>query len=124
MANRKERRWALKQRGFLKIKNMYNRFHPVAVQWYATRMQEGRQIHNNNTEAIEKAQYEFLLGREQKQRELYTEMGYNEAELEMVLESWRLLAVKNKDTRREDKREATRLAREAQASFLSRTKAN
>lgn len=123
MANRRERRWALKQRGFLKIKNMYNRFSPIALQWYATRQQEGRQIHNANTEAVEKAQYESLLTREQKQRELYTELGYNDAELEMVLEAWRLTTVKNTDSRREDKKEARRLSREAQASFLARTNA-
>jgi len=122
MANRRERRWALKQRGFLKIKNMYNRFSPIAVQWYSTRAEEGRMIHNNNTEAVEKAQYDSLLNREQKQRELYTELGYNEAELEMVLEAWRLTTVKNPESRRADKKEARRLQKEAQASFLARTK--
>ena len=74
-----------------------------------------------NTEAVEKAQYESLLTREQAQRELYTELGYNDAELEMVLEAWRLTTIKNADSRREDKKEARRLTKEAQAAFLART---
>ena len=49
-------------------------------------------------------------------------MGYNEAELKMLEEAYALRSVKNKETRRADKKEAKRLEKEAHASLTSRTK--
>jgi hypothetical protein len=120
MSNRKERRWALKQRGFLKIKNMYNRFSPVAIQWYASRQEEGRKIHAANTEAVEKANYEALLQREILVKENLVAIGYNEAETEMMLEAWRISVTSTKEDYKESKKEARNLTRQANESFKSR----
>jgi|688.fasta_scaffold1779944_1 hypothetical protein len=120
MPNRKERRWAFKQRGFLKIKNMYSRFNPTAVQWYAARQDEGRKIHAANVEAVEKANYEFLLQRETLVKENLVATGYNEAETELMLEAWRIAVTTTKEDYRQNKKEARDLTRQAQESFKSR----
>lgn len=120
MSNRRERRWALKQRGFLKIKNMYSRFSPIAIQWYATRQDEGRKIHAANTEAVEKANYEALLQREILVKENLVNIGYNEAETEMMLEAWRISVTTTKEDYRQNKKEARDLTRRANESFKSR----
>lgn len=120
MSNRRERRWALKQRGFLKIKNMYSRFSPVALQWYAVRQDEGRKIHAANTEAVEKANYEFLLQREIAMKANLESTGYNEAETEMMLEAWRIMVTTTKEDYRANKKEAKALTKQAQESFRTR----
>jgi len=120
MPNRKERRWAFKQRGFLKIKNMYSRFNPVAVQWYAARQDEGRKIHAANTEAVEKANYEALLQREISVKDNLIATGYNEAETEMMLEAWRIAVTTTREDYRQNKKEARGLTKQAQESFKSR----
>jgi len=120
MSNRKERRWALKQRGFLKIKNMYSRFSPVAIQWYAARQEEGRKIHAANTEAVEKANYEALLQRETLVKENLVATGYNEAETELMLEAWRISVTTTKEDYRQNKKEARSLTKQANESFKSR----
>lgn len=120
MSNRRERRWAFKQRGFLRIKNMYNRFSPIALQWYATRQEEGRRIHEANTEAVEKANYEFLLQREIAMKATLETNGYNEAETEMMLESWRIMVTTTREDYKANKKEARALTRQAQESFKSR----
>jgi len=120
MPNRKERRWAFKQRGFLKIKNMYNRFNPVAVQWYAARQDEGRKIHAANTEAVEKANYEALLQREISVKDNLIATGYNEAETELMLEAWRIAVTTTREDYRQNKKEARSLTKQAQESFKSR----
>jgi hypothetical protein len=120
MSNRRERRWALKQRGFLKIKNMYSRFSPVAIQWYATRQDEGRRIHAANTEAAEKANYEFLLEKEIVVKANLESSGYNEAETEMMLEAWRIMVTTTKEDYRQNKKEARGLTKQANESFRTR----
>jgi len=120
MSNRRERRWALKQRGFLRIKNMYSRFSPIAMQWYATRQEEGRRIHEANTEAVEKATYESLLQREIAMKTSLENTGYNEAETEMMLEAWRIMVTSTREDYRANKKESKSLTRKAQESFKTR----
>lgn len=120
MSNRRERRWAFKQRGFLRIKNMYSRFSPIAMQWYATRQEEGRRIHEANTEAVEKATYESLLQREIAMKTTLENTGYNEAETEMMLEAWRIMVTSTREDYRANKKESKSLTRKAQESFKTR----
>lgn len=120
MSNRRERRWALKQRGFLKIKNIYSRFSPVAMQWYATRQDEGRKIHAANTDSAEKANHDFLLEKEIAVKATLESANYNEAETEMLLEAWRISVTTTKQDYRKDKKEARNLINQANESFKSR----
>jgi hypothetical protein len=120
MPNRKERRWALKQKGFLKIKNTFSRFSPLAIQWYSSRQEEGRKIHAANTESVEKANYEFLLEKEIAVKSNLEVIGYNETETELILESWRIMVTTTKEDYRKNKKEARELSKKARESFKSR----
>lgn len=120
MPNRKERRWALKQKGFLKIKNTFSRFSPMVTQWYASRQEEGRKLHAANTEAVERLNYEFLLEKEIAVKENLEAFGYNENETELMLESWRIMVTSTKEDYKESKKEARQLSSQARESFKSR----
>lgn len=120
--SRRYRRAMYRQAGFLRIKNGYAFNSPVLNAWYAKTREEG----NTLKEANERASQESIENQLQiiwnKQIETLTGMGYNEAELKMLEEAYALRSVKNKETRRADKKEAKRLEKEAHASLTSRTK--
>ena len=115
MANRKERRWQLKMAKMLRIKNMYGRFSEVGTLWYNKTYNEGKQLHAQNVERNEKATYEFLSQKEVAMKEQYESMGYSAAKVELLLEAWRIGAIKSKDLeeRRKEKKEKRRILREA-----------
>ena len=97
MANRKERRWQLRMAKMLRIKNMYGRFSEVGTLWYNKTYNEGKQLHAQNVERNEKATYEFLSQKEVAMKEQYESMGYSAAKVELLLEAWRIGAIKSKD---------------------------
>lgn len=113
MANRRERRWQLRVAKMLRIKNMYGPFTEVGQLWYNKTREEGRKLHAANVEANQQRLEMALSVREGNLKELYLSMGYSDAKVELLLEAWRIGAVKYKETYREDKKEIKRLLREA-----------
>jgi len=115
MSNRRFRRGQLRMMQTLRIKNMFSRFSEVGILWYNKSQQEGKALYEKNRKATEDSIFEQLQTIEDSKKEHFLSLGYSEAKVELMLEAWRIGAVKNKETYRQDKKEAQRLLREAAA---------
>lgn len=122
--SRRQRRAQLKAMGYLKIKNMLNPLSP-----------EGRELRETlrsnskaTTEAFEKRMMEQLeeqlAQKAESRKETWKQIGYNDAEIEMLSEAFFTLTVKNKQTLREDKKAARKLMKDAKDSLMQRVNAN
>jgi hypothetical protein len=120
--NRRQRRDMYKRAGYLKVKNMFGFGSPQARAWYDKCAKDGEMIHEQNTKnAMDQMenQLQIILDR---QKELWTELGYNAEEILLLEESWSLMAVKNKETYREDKKKSRELSAKASQLRLARNK--
>jgi hypothetical protein len=120
--NRRQRRAIYKQAGYLKVKNMFGFGSPQARAWYDKCAKDGEMIHEQNTKAAMdqmENQLQVILDR---QKETWTELGYNAEEILLLEESWSLMAVKSKDTYREDKKKSRELSAKANQLRLARNK--
>jgi len=120
--NRRQRRAIYKQAGYLKVKNMFGFGSPQARAWYDKCAKDGEMIHEQNTKnAMDQMenQLQIILDR---QKELWAELGYNAEEILLLEESWSLMAVKNKETYREDKKKSRELSAKASQLRLARNK--
>jgi type II secretory pathway component PulF len=122
--SRRQRRAQLSAMGYLKIKNQLSPLSP-----------EGRELRESlrsNSKAAKEAfekrimdQIEEQLGQKAESlKETWTQIGYNEAEIEMLSEAFFTLSVKNKQTLREDKKSARKLLKQAKDSLTERLNAN
>ena len=55
-------------------------------------------------------------------KETWKSLGYNKSEIDKLEEAWSLSVIKDKETRKEDKKKIKQLQREVQESFQSRKK--
>lgn len=120
--NRRQRRAIYKQAGYLKVKNMFGFGSPQARAWYDKCAKDGEMIHEQNTKAAMdqmENQLQIILDR---QKETWTELGYNAEEILLLEESWSLMTVKNKETYREDKKKSRELSAKANQLRLARNK--
>jgi len=118
--NRRERRNMYKNAGMLKAKEQLGTSSPVKQEWYKKMREEGERIHEMNMRNAQdqiENQLQIILDR---QKETWTELGYNEAEIALLEESWTLMAVKDKETYREDKKKARELSKQANQLRLAR----
>jgi len=120
--NRRERRAMYKQAGFLKAKNMFGYGSPETNAWYEKTKEDGKKIHEQNENAARDAAEHTLQIRLDRQKELWTELGYNAEEILLLEESWSLMAVKSKDSYREDKKKSRELSAKANQLRLARNK--
>lgn len=133
--SRMQRRAQFRASSFLKVKNAYSRFHPYAIQWYKQRREEGLNLHDQHLKRIEDSiseQLEIILegnydeetGKGRKGvKNTWREIGYNEEEIALLEEAWASLAIKDKETYREDKKKAKALRKEAEEKRRSRLNA-
>ena len=120
--NRRQRRDMYKRAGYLKVKNMFGFGSAQARAWYDKCAKDGEMIHEQNTKnAMDQMenQLQVILDR---QKELWTELGYNAEEILLLEESWSLMAVKSKDSYREDKKKSRELSAKASQLRLARNK--
>jgi hypothetical protein len=118
--NRRERRNMYKNAGMLKAKEQLGTSSPEKKEWYKKMREEGERIHEMNTRNAQdqiENQLQIILDR---QKETWTELGYNEAEIALLEESWTLMAVKDKETYREDKKKSKELSKQANQLRLAR----
>ena len=120
--SRRYRRAMYRQAGFLKIKNGFSFANPIRAAWYKKTKEEGQALKEANEKSTQESIENQLQIIWNKQVESLTSVGYNEAELKLLEEAYALRSVKNKETRKEDKKEAKRLEKEAHTSLTSRTK--
>tara|TARA_B110000285_G_C14734194_1_gene427835 strand:- start:230 stop:580 length:351 start_codon:yes stop_codon:yes gene_type:complete len=113
--NRKERRSQLKAAGILKVKNMYGVFSEVGQLWYKKTAEEGAKLHAQNQEANQNRLEAMLMQKEADIKASYEANGYSSEKIELLLEAWRLTAVKYDYTYREDRKTARKLLSKAAA---------
>ena len=118
--SRRNRRAQMKAAGMLKVKNSYSYFSGPRQAWYKKTREDGNDAFEAQQKRVNDSIEEQLELSLASAKETWTEIGYNDAEIEMLAEAFGLLNVKVKDSLREDRKEARRLMKEAKASLLSR----
>lgn len=122
--SRRQRRGQFRAAGYLQIKNMFGRFSEQGRAWYDKMAADGREMHEANQNRMRDEQENQLQEKLNTSKATWAEIGYNDEEIAKLEEAWLLDAIKNKDTYREDKKEAKRLRKEAQSSLKSRLNAD
>ncbi len=116
--NRRQRRAALKFQGILKKKKELS-----VTEWMAFNTEsiaKGKEIFNANADAVDKRIAEILEDRELKAIETWKELGYNQPEIDLLREAFAISAVKNKETRKEDKKKVKEIYKTVNSSRLER----
>jgi hypothetical protein len=122
--SRRHRRAQLRAMGYLKIKNQLSPLSP-----------EGKELRDSlrsNAKAAKEAFEKRIMDQLEEQlaqkveslKETWKQVGYNDAEIEMLSEAFFTLSVKNKQTLREDKKAARKLMKDAKNSLIERLNAN
>jgi len=118
--NRRERRYRLKQQGVLKYLSKLSFLNPIAINYRAENLKVGQRIQEILRERNEKQWEETFMSKLEKMKETWYEIGYNAEEITMLEEASAIHFAKNKETYREDKKEAKELINKAKASLASR----
>jgi len=118
--NRKQKRYMMKQNGMLKYLSKLSPFHPTKVAIRNQNLEDGRKAHQANTDAVEKARAEYFESKLEKVKGTWSNLGYNQSEIKMLEEAWTITTLKNKETYREDRKEAKRLRKKAMESLINR----
>lgn len=118
--NRRQRRYMMKQNGMLKYLSKLNYFHPTKTSVREESHNNGRKIMQANLDFFDKQKSENLETIIQNLKNTWSALGYNEAEINMLEEAWSLISVKNKETYREDKKQAKQLMSNAHSLMMSR----
>jgi len=118
--SRRSRRAQMKAAGMLRVKNTYSYFSGPRQAWYAKTREDGKAAQETNEKRTNDSIESQLQSKLNNLKETWAEIGYNSEEIEMLNEAFILLAVKNKDTLRSDKKEARKLMKDAKTSLMSR----
>lgn len=122
--SRRQRRGQFRQMGYLKIKNMFGRFSEQGKAWYEKMAEDGKNAHDAHVRRVEESIGEQLEVKLNASKKTWASIGYNAEEIKLLEEAWSITAVKNKETYRQDKKEAKRLLKEAHESLKSRRNAD
>jgi hypothetical protein len=118
--SRRSRRAQMKAAGMLRVKNTYSYFSGPRQAWYKKTSEDGKAAQEATEKRTNDSIEEQLQSNLNKLKETWAEIGYNSEEIEMLNEAYILLAIKNKDTLRSDKKEARKLMKAAKTSLMSR----
>ncbi len=116
--NRRQRRLAMKYQGLLKAKSKLP-FHKW-MEFTKESINKGKEIHEANVDSIDKKMVLRLEAAEERQIEVWREIGYDESEIKMLREANAILMVKDKETWKSDKKEARQLMKDARESLNKR----
>jgi hypothetical protein len=122
--SRRQRRAQFRAIGYLKIKNMFGRFSEPGQAWYNKMREAGNEAHEANVKRNLDATENALQTKANDLKKTWASIGYNDAEIAMLEEAFFGLSIKNKATRKEDKKAARKLMKDASNSLKSRTNAN
>lgn len=86
--NRRTRRAFMKRSGMLKYKNSLRPFSKEWLEWYREKREEGKKLHQQHLEFVERQQYEQLQRMEDGIVKTLKENGYSKKEIDEYLESW------------------------------------
>ena len=110
----------LKQQGVLKLLSKMDPLGEVRTNFRKQNLENGRKIHQQNIDANDKINHAMLEEKLEAMKETWTKIGYNAEEITKLEEAWSLSIIKDKETRKEDKKKIKQLQREVQESFHSR----
>ena len=120
--NRRQRRHMMRQQGVLKYLSKLNFLGEVRSNFRKQNIENGRKVHQQNLDANDKVNHSMLEAKLEAMKTTWNSMGYNKSEIDKLEEAWSLSAIKDKETRKEDKKTIKKLQREVQESFQSRKK--
>ena len=112
----------MRQQGVLKYLSKLNFLGEVRSNFRAQNIENGRKLHQQNLDANDKVNHSMLEAKLDAMKTTWNSMGYNKSEIDKLEEAWSLTVVKDKETRKEDKKTMKKLQREVQESFRSRKK--
>ena len=118
--NRRQRRYMLKQQGVLKYLSGLNFLGEVRSGFRAQNIENGKKIHQQNLDALEKTNAAILESKLESMKTTWTSIGYNKSEIDKLEEAWSMSVIKDKETRKEDKQTIKKLQREVAQSLRSR----
>jgi hypothetical protein len=120
MPNHAQRRNMLRQQKVLRAKNEMHPLDRNSVEFRQAQRENGRKIHEANLDRLEQ-QTTVLM--EEKLAAVVTgwqTQGYNEEEIALLTEAWKLTTFKNKKTWHADKKKARKLMKQADESRKQR----
>lgn len=118
--NRRQRRYMLKQNGMLSYLSKLDFFHQTKSAIRAQNIKNGHKMQNARLDLFDKERSERLENSLKNIKETWANIGYNEAEISQLEESWAISSVKDKETYQQDKKEAKKLISAANNSMLAR----
>ena len=122
--SRRQRRAQLSAMGYLKIKNMLSPLSAEGIQLRESLRASSKAAKEAHENKIMDQLEEQLAQKAESKKDTWKQIGYNDAEIEMLSEAFFILAVKNKQTIREDKKAARKLMKDAKDSLIERLNAN
>ena len=122
--SRRQRRAQLSAMGYLKIKNMLSPLSTEGIQLRESLRASSKAAKEAHEKRIMDQLEEQLAQKAESLKETWKQLGYNDAEIEMLSEAFFTLAVKNKQTLREDKKAARKLMKDAKDLLIERFNAN
>lgn len=122
--SRRQRRAQLRAMGYLKIKNMLSPLSAEGIQLRESLRASSKAAKEAYEKKIMDQLEEQLAQKAESLKETWKQIGYNDAEIEMLSEAFFISSVKNKQTIREDKKAARKLMKDAKDSLIERLNAN
>ena len=122
--SRRQRRAQLSAMGYLKIKNQLSPLSPEGIELRNSLKASSKAAKEAFEKRIMDQIEEQLSQKAEGLKGTWKEIGYNDAEIEMLSEAFFTLSVKNKQTLREDKKAARKLMKDAKDSLTHRLNAN
>ena len=110
--------------GYLKIKNQLSPLSPEGIELRNSLKASSKAAKEAFEKRIMDQIEEQLSQKAEGLKGTWKEIGYNDAEIEMLSEAFFTLSVKNKQTLREDKKAARKLMKDAKDSLTQRVNAN
>jgi len=118
--NRRQKRNAYRSMGILKNKSSRSFADPTRRQITEQLSREGKEKHKAMVEANERKYHEEMEHKLAEYKKNLEVTGWEGKEIEKLAEAWMLRAVKDKDNYQQDKKDAKRLTKEAEALKVKR----
>lgn len=119
--NRRVRRSMLRENGILKVLKKLGYHHPAFKAFKAEAAEAGRKIHQAHQDRNDELTATRLEAILQGCKSTWFGMGYNQEEVTMLEEAWSLMAVKDRENYRANKKAARELQRAAKNALAART---
>lgn len=121
MPNHRQRRAMLRQQKVLRVKNEMHPLDKNSVEFRQAQRENGRKIHESNLDRIEQQQSIMMEEKLNSVKSGWVAQGYNDEEVALLTEAWKLTTFKNKKTWHADKKTARKLMQQADEARKQRT---